>query len=109
MGVGEQLLQSADRRKRDDAIADMVELDDENLANFIAAQRRPAGDQELRRLVVDREIVMVLRQMRAEIRIAGKKEIAPFPVEDRRIVIVVERGPADRLVMNERGMRRINR
>src|SRR5712691_6405345 len=102
MGIGEQLLQPADRRKRDDAIADMVELDDEDLANFVASQRRPAGDQELRRLVVYRKIVMVLGQMRAEIRVACEEEIAPFAVEDGSIVIVVERGPADRLVMNER-------
>src|SRR5260370_23340125 len=108
MGVGEQLLESADRRKRDDAIADMVELDDEDLANFVASQRRPAGDQEVRRLVVDREIVMVLGQMRTEIRIARKEEIAPFAVEDHCIVIIVERSPADRLVMNQRGMRSVN-
>src|SRR5712671_5826897 len=51
---------------------------------------------------------MVFRQMRIEKRIAREEEIAPFAVEDRGIVIVLERGSADRLAVNERGMRGID-
>src|SRR5205823_5526698 len=34
--VGKMPLQAADRRKRDDAVADVVELDDENAADVVA-------------------------------------------------------------------------
>ena len=83
----------------------MVELDHQDFADFVALQHRPASDQHLVRLAVGREIVLVPRQMRAEKRVAGEKQVTPFAVEDGGIVLVGHAGTADRLVMNETSMR----
>ena len=107
--IRETLLQAAQRRKGDDAIADMVELDHQDFADFVALQHRPASDQHLVRLAVGREIVLVPRQMRAEKRVAGEKQVAPFAVEDGGIVLVGHAGTADGLVMDESRVRRENR
>src|SRR4029077_20871515 len=58
-GVGEMLLQTPDRGECDDAVADVVELDDEDPADLIAWEYRSAGHQQPGRLVIDRKVVSV--------------------------------------------------
>src|SRR5260370_39964173 len=99
------LLQAPHRRKGDDAIADMVKLDGEDLADAVALDERAAGDGKLRRLVLDGKVVVLLRQTGVKKRIARDKDVPPFAVEGGRIVGVVEGGPADHLGVDQRGGR----
>ena len=57
---------------------------------------------------LDRKVVMVFRQMRVEIRIAGDKDMPPFALEHGGVVFVVEGGAADHLVMDQRRVRGID-
>jgi hypothetical protein len=59
-GIGKMLLQPAHRGKRGNAITDVIELDDEDPANLVPVDRRPTADHNLRRLVIDDQIVEVL-------------------------------------------------
>src|SRR5262249_44120706 len=104
----EMALEAPHRRKGDDAIADVVELDDEDFANFVAVERVAAGDQEAVRFGVRREIVLMAREMRVEIRVAGQEKIAPFAGEGGGVVDVRHRSAADGLIMDQAGMWRVD-
>src|SRR3977135_2641588 len=83
----------------------MVELDDQDFADLVALQYLPTGHQNLVRLAIGREIFLVWREMRVEKRVSGQKEVAPFAVEHGGIVLVRHPGSADRLVMDQPGVR----
>src|SRR5207237_3323243 len=64
--LGEMPLQTPHRRERDEAIADVVELEKQDLADVIAIERRPAGNQDAVWFAVGRKIVLMAREMRAQ-------------------------------------------
>ena len=94
--------------KGNDAIADMVELDDEDPADLAAQEGRPAGHHQPGRLWLDREIIVVLRQMRMKKRIARDKDMPPLGIENHRIVFIFERRPADHLMVDQPGVRGVD-
>src|SRR5439155_23698480 len=81
--------------KGNDAGADMVELDDEDLAYAVSVNERPAGNRKLRRLMLHGKVVVVLRQAGVKKRVAADKDMPPFALEHRGVELVVEGGAAD--------------
>src|SRR5207302_8220351 len=91
-----------------DAVADMVELDDEDLADAVPINEWPTGNRQLRRFMLDGKVVVVPRQTGVEKRVAGDKDMPPFVLERGGVVRVVEGSAADHFMVDQGGVRDID-
>ena len=104
-----QTLQTPDRRQRGDEIADMVEFHDQDAPDVVRVEQRVPGMHQLHGFVVHPIVVGLTRQIRIEIRVPSGEPRLPMAFEMRQVVNILQPFPAGEFVVNQRGIRRVDR
>src|SRR5438552_14013994 len=100
------IFEPADRRRRANTVADVIELDDQYLFYGAPVEQRVTGAHHFHRLTVQNHVVELFRKSWMMIGIAVPEGVAPSVLEHRGIVPLVGRAAAGALVVNQNRVRR---
>ena len=74
--------------QRRDAIADMIQFDNQNSSHRLTGKQWVTRIDGLDRLVFDSELIMIARQIEIEIGIAKRNQFAPMLAESYGVIVL---------------------